>query len=99
MLRMSQILELAIHVCESAKRKTLTTMDIVYALRVLGSPIYGFGSIVHGDEVRSRAEYMQRRRAEHAANIRAVQLQMERGEKIRSIDEQVRRMGGIVGYR
>lgn len=34
----------AIVYCEHARRKTVTALDIVYALRRKGTPIYGFGA-------------------------------------------------------
>ena len=34
----------AVTYCEFAKRKTVTSMDVVYALKRQGRTIYGFGS-------------------------------------------------------
>lgn len=49
----------------------------MYALRLLGTPIYGCGAIEVGDGVKSRAEYMRNRRREHARNAEAVRRRMQ----------------------
>ncbi|CAL2030536.1 unnamed protein product [Caenorhabditis brenneri] len=40
---LENVLRDAVTYCEQAKRKTVTTMDIVYALKRQGRTLYGFG--------------------------------------------------------
>ncbi|KAI9051671.1 hypothetical protein LZ554_004713 [Drepanopeziza brunnea f. sp. 'monogermtubi'] len=42
--RLSEILRIAVTVTEYQQRKTCTVMDVVFALKRLGRPIYGFDS-------------------------------------------------------
>lgn len=77
----------------------MTALDVVYALKVLGNPIYGCGTIFRGDNVASNAEYMRRRRAQYTQNVRDTQVRLQRERQNRMIDEQVRRMGGLVNLR
>ncbi|KAF1821584.1 histone H4 [Dissoconium aciculare CBS 342.82] len=41
--RLEDILNKVIPIVENTGRKTVQTMDVVYALNMLGNPIYGFG--------------------------------------------------------
>lgn len=84
---------------ESKNQKTMTALDVVYALQVLGNPIYGCGVIYRGDNVNSRADYMRRRRSQQAQNVKDTQARMERERQDRLIDERVRRLGGSVNLR
>lgn len=89
----------AIALVEQKRQKTLTALDVVYALRLIGNPIYGCGTIYRGDEIGSRAEYMKRRRAAYAQNVQDVQKRLERERQDRETDERVRRLGGSVNLR
>jgi len=60
----------------------------VYALKLLGNPIYGCGTIVHGDAIRSNAEYMRRRRQANARNVQ----EREREEREGRVDQYLRQM-------
>ena len=40
---LAKIVKDAIHYCEHTKRRTITAMDVVYALKRHGRTIYGFG--------------------------------------------------------
>ncbi|KAK5939272.1 hypothetical protein PMZ80_008575 [Knufia obscura] len=93
--RLRDILSKAIELVEHQGRKTLTTIDVVYALRLLGNPIFGFGSIVHGDEIKSRAEYMRRRREGFKRNVeeaRRRREEQERDEREARVEQGLRQM-------
>ena len=66
------------------RRKTIMTRDIVYALRVLGKPIYGCGTIVLGEDIHSRGQYMRDRRLRLArdAEEKDRQAQAERNARV-----------------
>ncbi|KAK5103814.1 hypothetical protein LTS08_003236 [Lithohypha guttulata] len=58
---LKRIIHKLVLLVEHARRKTVTTLDVVYALRALGSPIYGFGSIYYGNDIPNhRAEYLKK---------------------------------------
>lgn len=65
----TQILSQAIPLVTHADRKTLTSLDVVFALQTLGRPVYGFGTICKGDQIHSRAEYMRKKREEEIKRV------------------------------
>ena len=63
-------------------------MDIIYALKTLGTPLYGFGHI-EDRKPESRAEYMRKKRADAMAEK----------ERMNQRDKRIRRAGGVVRAR
>lgn len=70
---------------EYAGRKTVTTLDIVYALRQMGDPLYGFGLVPAAADTKSRAEYMRNRKEK----LKAAYERQQRDARMR---DGVRRM-------
>lgn len=62
---------------------------MVYALRFLGNPIYGFGSITKGENVHSRAKYARERKAR---NLKAAREYAEQLEREQQAEDRVRQM-------
>lgn len=80
----SQVIQKAVTVTEYAKRKTVTSLDVVYALKAMGTPLYGFGDIGVFDN-RSRLAASRQRRAHMTAHKDQV-------DRDRRVAEGLRRM-------
>lgn len=79
-----QIIQRAVTLTEYAKRKTVTALDVVYALKTIGTPLYGFGEIGVFDN-RARLAASRQRRVQMA-------MHKEQIDRYRRVEEGLRRM-------
>ena len=94
-----QILRIITTILELVNRKTISALDVVYALKRLGTPLYGFGMIEYGELLPDRrAEYQAKlkrnaeNRARVARDMEEDQRRDEHEERLRRVDEGVRGM-------
>lgn len=65
----------------------MTALDVVYALRSIGSPIYGFGVVEKGEGIKDHAAAYREKKRKHAENrARVARLNASRSAPRVSID-------------
>lgn len=79
-----QVLKLAIEFAVHAGRKTLTTIDVVYALKRLGRTLYGFGDLVwpSASSPSQKNKVKERRLAQETERRQALANIIEQGDQL-----------------